>query len=488
MSATALVEEAQEPERAKFVDEQSYADERRAPDDADGLCDVLKQSAMDLGARFPDPAKFKRYLIDDLEAQGVIVSKNVRQKFTNENGKTNTANVDLILVKPRHKVAAIICSAERSGRATRLLSATPARRRALIITGPTRLESAPRGIDLVIHPKTLAAETSGGGTIGGRLGRAFPTVGSSSNVKSDRSERSERRSDLAAVDPPSGIMLAPLACAARLEDRIVSTARMAEGAAELAAAARTQRAALKAAKTARATATSRAPGAPDWSGLDQLGNPIVSFDPSHPRRTQFVNILARNPRDKHRTMLAKKIGAEFSRIYERYRRDAERRNGKSFSMYGVPEADRRHCEEAGINCLLAGVTPRQLLEYWDSRVADFTDGNLRIPSLTFLKSASNIDRVLTSSLGQQRERASVERKLKAVDRNTFSGVGGLDARLRPALERHGFPTQAYNDRYLLSIQHNAIAIAKGKHIMLPDGRVRDMAMWAAKYLYVVEKA
>jgi len=244
----------------------------------------------------------------------------------------------------------------------------------------------------------------------------------------------------------------------------------------------------------RQTAKARAVKKPiDWSRLDQVGRPVVSFDPFNKERPRALRILKRDARDRTRQEIVRKYGVEFSRIYVRYRRDAERRKtGLTAPDYMVRhEREQKACEEAAIQCVLRGVTPRQVLEYWDSNIKNYTNNNLTIPPLNFLKSASAIDRVACSALGTvgriEKTRTAPETvKIKPENRNTFSGVGGLDIRLRPTLEAAGFPTQAYNDRYLLSIQHNALAIAAGKSIFMAEGRVRNMVKHAAKALYSTE--
>ncbi len=229
----------------------------------------------------------------------------------------------------------------------------------------------------------------------------------------------------------------------------------------------------------------------DWSKLDQVGRPVVSFDPFNAERARLVRILQRDSRDRTRMEIVRKLGVEFSRIYERYRRDAERRKTKqTYSNYTV-QGDREHkfCEEAAIQCVLRSVTPRQVLEYWDRHVSDYSNGEMVIPPLGFLKSASAVDRVATSSLGTVAKLAKLKGgveipKLKPQNRNTFSGTDGLDIRLRGTLEAAGIPTQVYNDRYLLTIQHNALAIAKGKSIFIAEGRMRKMVMHVANTLYI----
>lgn len=230
----------------------------------------------------------------------------------------------------------------------------------------------------------------------------------------------------------------------------------------------------------------------DWAKLDQVGRPVVSFDPFSPERPRMLKVLKRDARDRTRSEIVRKLGVEFSRIYERYRRDAERRRtGMNSMLYEVQgDKERKACEEAAIQCILRSVTPRQVLEYWDKNIKDYTGGNMVIPPLTFLKSASAIDRVAASALGTvsklEKLKSAPVSKLRPQNRNTFSGTDGLDIRIRPTLERLGFKTQAYNDRYLLSIQHNALSIAAGKSIFLAEGRMRDFVMAVVGELYTGE--
>jgi hypothetical protein len=227
-------------------------------------------------------------------------------------------------------------------------------------------------------------------------------------------------------------------------------------------------------------------GGQDFSALDQTGRPIVSFDPSHPKRGDIIRALRRAPADAYRRHMIHKLGVEFSRIYMRYRRDAERRlTKKSYSIYEVQGKEHKLCEQAAVLCIYKGVTPRQVLEFWDTNIRNYTNNSLLIPPLSLLASASSIDRVATSAIGTpaRRVKPTAERPIRATDRNTFSGTDGLDIRLRPGLTRVQFDTTMFNDRYLLTIQHNAIAIAKGRSIFMSEGRVRDMVMWAVKNLY-----
>lgn len=220
----------------------------------------------------------------------------------------------------------------------------------------------------------------------------------------------------------------------------------------------------------------------DWSQLDQQGNPSISFDPGNPLRSKILVALGRSPHDRLRRALVGKLGKEFGRIYERYRKDVERRQ-RGISSYQLTSGERKACEAAGVLCIQRGVTPRQVLEYWHKNIGQFTDGSLVIPPLSILKSPAAIDRVSVSSMANPRtagrERPTVQPKL---ERNPYA-TAGLDVRLRPALERAGYPMNKYNDRFLLSIQHNAIALASGKKVFLAEGAMKDMVSWAASHLY-----
>lgn len=214
----------------------------------------------------------------------------------------------------------------------------------------------------------------------------------------------------------------------------------------------------------------------DWAGIDKYGNPIVSFDPAHPLRSKIL--LAITTTGKLRNAILEKLSTEASRIYERYRKADQRARGLAPEVVPI---DEKRLEQLCIGCLERGITPRQVLEYWHSRVNDFTHGSLRVPTIRFISSVNNLDQVAASNIGVPKLSSG---KLKtATERNSFSDIEGLDVRLRPGLERAGFDTTMFNDRYLLSVQHNAIGIASGHDLLIPDGRFGKMIHWAAENLY-----
>lgn len=211
----------------------------------------------------------------------------------------------------------------------------------------------------------------------------------------------------------------------------------------------------------------------DWAKLDLLGDPVVSFEPGDRERRRVLEVLSRRARDPDRVQLVAKLEREFCRIYTRYRRQAERDLTGSTNYNEVWEQERKLAARAAVLCIQKGITPTRLIHYWHKAIRGFTD--LKIPTLRFLSSPANVDRAACSEIKDTKEKPPAG--------NSFSAVYGLDVRLRPALERAGFDTRPYNDRFMLGIQHNAMAIAQGKDIFMAKGRVRDMAMFAAEHLF-----
>lgn len=236
----------------------------------------------------------------------------------------------------------------------------------------------------------------------------------------------------------------------------------------------------------KALVTGADPSKINWGDVDKHGAPVVSFDPGAPERARHIELLNRNPRDKERKRLVSKIGTEFSRIYTRYRRDAERRQRGS-STYEIPDREQKYASAAGIWCLLKGVTPRQVLEYWDSRIGNFADGSMSIVPLSFLSGPANIDKVACTIMSRRPgERLTKPQPISApkpAGGNSYADSGGLDPMLRRRLEAAGFATQTYNDRYMLSIQHSALSLASGKRVFLAEGKMKSMVLWAAENVY-----
>lgn len=222
-----------------------------------------------------------------------------------------------------------------------------------------------------------------------------------------------------------------------------------------------------------------------WDDLE-----IITFDPRRDKHARMQQILDLPTKSTRRAELVARLETEFCRLYSRYRQKADRAKGRSYSNYKVTDRERKYAATAGVLCIQKAVTPRQVLEYWHDHIKHFSGkaSGMTVPGLAFLSSAANIDTVACSVVpddkapgGARVVKAEVLTKPKAG--NSFSDTSGLDVRLRPGLEAAGHATQAYNDRYLLTVQKNAIAIAAGRDIFIAKGALRDMSRWAATALY-----
>lgn len=221
-----------------------------------------------------------------------------------------------------------------------------------------------------------------------------------------------------------------------------------------------------------------------WDDLD-----VITFDPRSPKHELLQRALRKPPKSEVRAKVVARLETEFCRLYSRYRQRADRAKGRS-SNYEVTERERAYGQRAGILCIQKSVTPRQVLEYWHHNIKHFGGkaATMTVPGLAFLSSAANIDTVACSVVpdpkapgGARVVTAKVLTKPKAG--NSFSDTSGLDVRIRSGLESAGHATQEYNDRYLLTVQKNAMALAAGRDIFIPKGAMRDMSRWVAENLY-----
>lgn len=89
----------------------------------------------------------------------------------------------------------------------------------------------------------------------------------------------------------------------------------------------------------------------------------------------------------------REAGTAFVEVYAVLRRSGFQ------SDYRRPRVDDR-AVKAGVGCLLAGVTPRALIDYWAERVPDFT--SMGFPSIAFLASDRNIDEAKLATLPKKK--------------------------------------------------------------------------------------
>jgi len=220
----------------------------------------------------------------------------------------------------------------------------------------------------------------------------------------------------------------------------------------------------------------------DWTKLDQRGDPAISFSPSVKTRKLMIEILDGSNRNQMKRRFIKKMGSEFGRIYSRYRRLLQREAGNQ-PTYLLPSQEHKYAAAAAEWCVRKEVTPRQVLTYWHMNIANFAERTMKIPPLVFLSSPANIDTVACASLeSSEAGWKAGQPKPSTPSSHGFSDLRQLDARLRPALERAGFETQAYNDRHLLTIQKTAIARANGARIFV-GADLKAMIDWASRNLY-----
>lgn len=238
----------------------------------------------------------------------------------------------------------------------------------------------------------------------------------------------------------------------------------------------------------------------DWNELDKPKKlergerdlDLVTFDPRSDKHRLMRRVLGRKPKDPERAALVKRLESEMCRLYSRYRRAAERANGRATVTYDVSAPERKYAAQAAILCVQRGVTPRQLMQFWHANIKHFRRAaGMQVPSLAFLSGIANIDTVACglvldetapggTRIGSSDAEANGPRPSAG---NSFSDTGRLDPRLRPGLDGAGFSTRQLDDRYLLTVQKNALGLAAGRDIFIGKGALRDMSRWAASNLY-----
>lgn len=227
----------------------------------------------------------------------------------------------------------------------------------------------------------------------------------------------------------------------------------------------------------------------DWDEirLDLNGKPVVTFSPSRKQHEQYVRLVEAeyrrlSPRErKLRQALIAKLRSEFIRMYTRYRRAAYRELGRANTHYQVMKGEEKYAEKAALACLIKGITPDQVFQYWHENIGNFADRSMQVPPLTFLSQPANIDAVVIAGMSGVHRRPPPRKELS---RHPMSDESLLHPKLRPGLTEAGFDLSEINDKYLVSIQAYAIDVVTGEQTvkMMPSS-IRAMVKWAAENIY-----
>ncbi len=239
----------------------------------------------------------------------------------------------------------------------------------------------------------------------------------------------------------------------------------------------------------------------DYSKLDSKGDPSISFDVNSKRRGELFALLDVKIKGrgvvKQKVLIRKitieKLGKEFARIYKRYRNLIQTARGRE-SKFVMPPEHEKYCEKIALQCIYQGITPRQLLEYWDEHIKNFAKSSFKMqyPPLSFLSGVYASEQVAaalfsTTNGGTRKWKSGDFRKDKndtnSNNSHSFFDVEELDIKLKKGLIKAGFDIGGkYNDRYLLTVQKTAMAISDGKK-MFVGGELKKMVDWAIDNLY-----
>lgn len=233
----------------------------------------------------------------------------------------------------------------------------------------------------------------------------------------------------------------------------------------------------------------------DWTRFDLNDKPIISFDPDDSEREKLIAILSGDPRRmsaqdrKVRKQLLEKLRQEFSRVYERYRRAVLREKGARMTMYSVLPEEHKYAERAALACIMRGVTPTQVFQYWHENIGNFADARMPVPPLTFLSQPANIDAVAIAGLGAAKRealppRARAPKREREASMHPLSDTSLLHPGLRRSLMDAGFDLSKINDKYLVTVQAYALDVAHGgEELRFIPIAMRGMVKHAAEKVY-----
>ena len=222
-------------------------------------------------------------------------------------------------------------------------------------------------------------------------------------------------------------------------------------------------------------------GQVNWDRLPEF---IRGASPRSRRWKLYARTISEmDHRSKQYRKIRDLVREDLEAIYVEYRAQLS-------SVVAIRDSDRKKLAELGCRLLVAEITPRELLEYWHTEVGKFT--SLKCPTIAFLCGTNAVDAIVAMKLGGgggetaselARKGPSAKRTARPRRGNSYETTDGLDRGLRGALEEEGFPTRAYSDTYLLSVQHNALMIVAERDIFLAPGPFREMVLWAAEHYF-----
>ncbi len=212
---------------------------------------------------------------------------------------------------------------------------------------------------------------------------------------------------------------------------------------------------------------------PDKTGL----KPTISFDPKSKERPRQIEVLQKRAVDRERQKLVAKIKSEFMRIYSRYRFSKDR-------WYKMHPQEERFVAQAGVLCIMKGITPTDLIDYWDHHMSDFTD--MDYPTMAFLASPQNVDKAVASLSAFKDGHFNSNAFQRGTTKESMEHLGTsrstLDPRLRRGLMEAGLDVQRYDDRSLLTIQFAAETISRGIDMFI-SSKMKPLVDWAVANLF-----
>jgi hypothetical protein len=219
-----------------------------------------------------------------------------------------------------------------------------------------------------------------------------------------------------------------------------------------------------------------------WSEIerDRNGEPLVTFSPTAQKREEIVSLVTSDARRmkparrKERRQVIAKLKKQFTRMYTTYRRLAQRESGAK-GDYTVMEQEQKYAEAAAVACIVKGVTPTRVFEYWHTNIKTFANARMSVPPLTFLSQPANIDAVAVAGPGSSAAPPAASRGAhRPLSAHSYSDTSLLHPGLRAALTDAGFDLSDMNDKRLVGVQASALDYATFGRRSMPPKNIRNL--------------